>query len=206
MMDEFFNSMYQTEPIVIQDTISTYSQNELRDRLLGENSAPWYFTHESTQVGGAIDTHSVLYHMLYYYEWGGKYSELFELAKPIMWEIISKSGLPFKEFLQVRAVVQFPIITQRTHNFIHTDLVLDSEYFTGVYYLNDLGVDGDTVIFNETDREIPKNLVPSVYEKFTEKMRVTPEQGKAVLFNGHQYHASTLPTKAVRGVLNFSWR
>lgn len=206
MMDDFFSSMYQIEPIVVNDAISVYSQKELKNRFLGENSAAWYFTHESTQLGGKIDTHSVMYHMLYHSEWGNKHSELFELAKPIMWEIISKANLPFNQFLQVRAVSQFPIITKRTHNFIHTDLDLESEYFTGVYYLNDDDVDGDTVIFNETDRQIHKSQVPTNYENFTEMLRVHPESGKAVIFNGHQYHASTLPTKAVRGVLNFSWR
>jgi hypothetical protein len=198
--------MYKIEPTVVEDSVSIHSQNEIRNRFLGENSAPWFFTYESTQLGDTIDSHSVLYHMLYYYKSGGKHSELFELAKPIMWEIISKAGLPFNEFLQVRAVSQFPIITKRTHNFIHTDLDLDGEYFTGVYYLNDENVDGDTVIFNETDREIHKSQVAKHYTNFTEKMRVTPKQGKAVIFNGHQYHASTLPTKSVRGVLNFSWR
>lgn len=206
MIDDFFNSMYQIEPIIVKDAISLNSQLEIRNRLLGENSAPWYFTYESTQLGDKIDTHSVMYHMLYDYKWGGKYSELFELAKPIMWEIIDKAKLPFNEFLQVRAVSQFPIVTKRTHNFIHTDLDLDGEYFTGVYYLNDENVDGDTVIFNESDREIHKSLVAENYRNFTEKMRVTPESGKAVIFNGHQYHASTLPTKSVRGILNFSWR
>jgi len=206
-ISDFFNGMYRIEPLVIENSISSYTQDEIEYRFLKDNSTPWYLTHETTQLGESIDSHSVLFHLLYSAKDGGKFSELYELVKPVMLEIIARANLPFNEFLQVRAVSQFPIATKRTHNFIHTDLPeLDGEYFTAVYYINDTNVDGDTVIYNETAREILRHVVPSVYESFTEKKRVTPKRGSTTIFNGNQYHASTLPTKAVRAVLNFSWR
>jgi hypothetical protein len=203
---QMYNEMYLIEPVVISGAVSSHAQNELEKRFIGDDSADWKFTYESTQMGGKIDTHSVLYNMLYYYKYVNEPNHLYELCKPVMWDIIEKANLPFTEFLQVRAVVQFPIVSKRTHNFIHTDLDLKKEYLTGVYYINDENVDGDTVIFNEDDRQLPKDQVSLQYGNFTEKMRVTPVRGSATIFNGHQYHASTLPTKSVRAILNFSWR
>jgi hypothetical protein len=119
--------------------------------------------------------------------------------------MIDKAGLPFHEFLQIRAVVQFPIVTTRTHNLIHTDLEGRNEpYYTGVYYIND-EVDGDTVFFDESSLNVPHCRVQENYKNFKEINRVSPEKGKVIIFDGHRYHSSTLPTKKIRAILNFSW-
>ena len=197
------------QPIVLHDVVSAAYQSHIRHNFMGEGICPWYYTTESTQEGEVFETTSVLFHLMHFFMQGGKQSSFFDLVQPLMWEIIEKSGLPFHEFLQVRAISQFPFNTARTHNKVHTDLpMLQEPYATAVYYINggDLGIDGDTVIFNETVLDIPEEQVNSKYKSFTEKMRVSPQQGSAVIFPGHQYHSSTLPTKTARAVLNFSWR
>ena len=193
------------KPIVIPDIISEQYQAEIEHRFIGENTMPWYFTYESTQEGGNIDTTSVMFHMFQYKKWGNHVSPHFDFIKPLLWEAIKRSGLPFTEFLQVRSVCQFPVRTVRKHNLIHTDLEDTVPYYTGVYYVNG-DVDGDTVIFNETITDVSACQVAERYKTFTEMMRVTPQRGSATIFHGHQYHCSSLPTKKTRCILNFSWR
>lgn len=194
-----------TEPLVLRDTISKKYQEEIEYRFIGENTLPWYFTHETTQENEKVETASVMFHMFQYYRWGNSTSQHFDFIKPLLYELIEKSGTPFTEFLQVRAVCQFPIITERQHNLIHTDLADPVPYHTGVYYVND-DVDGDTIIFNETFHDVPPDQVIDRYKSFTLKQRVTPSRGGVVMFPGYQYHSSSLPTKKVRCILNFSWR
>ena len=40
--------------------------------------------------------------------------------------------------------------------------------------------------------------------KFTEMTRITPKKGRAVAFKGDLFHASTLPIKTWRPVLNIN--
>jgi hypothetical protein len=193
------------KPLVVHNVISKQYQAELEHRFVGENTLPWQFTYETTQEGGNIETASVMFHMFQYKAWGTSVSPHFDFIKPLLYELIQQSGTPFTEFLQVRAICQFPVITNRKHNLIHTDLEDPVPYHTGVYYVTD-NCDGDTVIFNETFYNVPPDQVKEKYKSFTEMQRVNPIRGSAVMFPGSQYHSSTLPTKKVRSVLNFSWR
>lgn len=191
--------------LMIENCISTNYQDEIENLLTGADVVPWYLTTEVTSENEKIELTSVMYHMMYYFKHGGITSELFHRVKPIVWEIADKAGLPFHDFLQIRSVLQFPVITDRTHNLIHTDIQerID-DYYTAVYYVNE-GIDGDTVIFDELSTDIHYSQVKDCYKNFKEITRSSPKKGKAVVFNGHRYHASTLPTKKTRCILNFSW-
>lgn len=191
--------------ITIDNCIPKSQQNDIDFLLTEPNKIPWYFTTESTYENEKIEKTSVMYHMMYYYLNGGITSELFHSTKSILWNIAEKAELPFHEFLQIRAVVQFPIKTERTHNLIHTDIQERvDDYYTAVYYVND-ETDGDTVIFDQISKDIHHTQVKNQYKKFTEIARISPTKGKATVFHGTRYHASTLPTRKTRFILNFSW-
>jgi hypothetical protein len=63
-----------------------------------------------------------------------------------------------------------------------------------LYYVNNS--DGDTVFYNEKYTGQPLDYL-------TEKMRVSPKKGRAVIFDSNQVHAASIPTeKAYRVVIN----
>jgi hypothetical protein len=65
-----------------------------------------------------------------------------------------------------------------------------------LYYINDS--DGDTIMFNEKYDGTKKEL--TVMDK------ISPEMGKAIFFDGLQYHAPTSPRKnAFRAVVNIAF-
>ena len=39
---------------------------------------------------------------------------------------------------------------------------------------------------------------------YTEKQRVTPKQGRVVIFEGGQYHTAEQPTKGTRCIVNYN--
>ena len=66
-------------------------------------------------------------------------------------------------------------------------------HYNAIYYVNDS--DGDTVIFNETNKDYSEDFGVMKENKFTVKQRITPEKGKVVVFPGHYYHASSFAKK-----------
>ena len=60
-----------------------------------------------------------------------------------------------------------------------------------LYYVCDS--DGDTIIFNEKEKS----------EKYTVQKRVTPKQGRVVLFDGDFYHTAEQPIDNIRCVVNY---
>lgn len=73
----------------------------------------------------------------------------------------------------------------------------DSDHRVFLYYINDS--DGDTVFFNE-------RLSDQVPTLFTEDIRVNPVAGRAVVFDGDIYHASSSPIHSeFRCILNIDF-
>jgi hypothetical protein len=82
----------------------------------------------------------------------------------------------------------------------HTDWIIPHE--TCIYYLN--STDGDTVLFDQTyDASLSEN--DNDNKKKTVLTKISPTQGKAVLFNGLQYHASNPSKTDLRFVLNINY-
>jgi ectoine hydroxylase-related dioxygenase (phytanoyl-CoA dioxygenase family) len=61
----------------------------------------------------------------------------------------------------------------------------DKDHLVFLYYVNDS--DGDTIFFNE-------KYDGSKIDNLTVMSRVSPESGKAVVFDGRTYHASSSPS------------
>ena len=71
----------------------------------------------------------------------------------------------------------------------HVDI--EDDHFVMLYYVCDS--DGDTIIFNEKEKS----------EKYTIQKRVTPKQGRVVLFDGAFYHTAEQPIDNIRCVVNY---
>ena len=84
--------------------------------------------------------------------------------------------------------------TKDSWNAAHTDQ--KSPHKVLLYYVADS--DGDTFIFNEK--------LGDEFDKFTIKQRVTPKQGRAILFDGLYYHSSSNPMNSFkRQAINFNF-
>jgi ectoine hydroxylase-related dioxygenase (phytanoyl-CoA dioxygenase family) len=60
-----------------------------------------------------------------------------------------------------------------------------------LYYVCDS--DGDTIIYNEKD----------ISDQYTIKEKVTPKQGRVVLFDGSLYHTAEQPLNNNRCIVNY---
>jgi hypothetical protein len=97
-----------------------------------------------------------------------------------------------------RTFLQLPLngLSGSEYDAHHIDLL--DEHFALLYYVCD--ADGDTVIFeNMYSKSNPKPPQPSALK---EKIRVTPKQGRVVIFDGYYWHTATQPTNGLRCVIN----
>ena len=104
--------------------------------------------------------------------------------------------------LQGPSFLQFPLqLKDDTVDTPHIDIYDGNEgkvdFIVALYYVVDS--DGDTIIYNEKDRD-PEG-------KYTIKQCVTPKQGRMVIFDGGLYHAAKQPINSnTRCIVNYNLR
>jgi len=93
--------------------------------------------------------------------------------------------------VKTNLLLQEKSISKDLHHTAHVDSKMP--HWALIYYVHDS--DGDTIIF---DQEFGKE-----FDHLTIKQRVTPKQGRAVIFNGKYFHTSSSPREhKIRNVLN----
>lgn len=123
------------------------------------------------------------------------YSPYWEKVLGILHLFCRKHNVEVHAVMRCKSNLTFP----DTHTVPHTETPhVDHRWphFTLLYYVND--ADGDTIIYNEKfDGEKTVAL--------TKAARVSPKAGRAVLFNGLNYHSPSVPQHGYRSVINFTF-
>lgn len=187
--------------IIDRDFLTQEQVNFVENALLLSGMIPWYFNPETTwddSYAGYRPTTS-------------NTKEIFQLTHALRVNRTTPSdhydfvnNFIFVKFLEknnincnriLRAKMNFVTkLDEDVHQPPHTDDEIPHKVF--LYYINDS--DGDTILFNEKYGDNPKEL--------TVRERIRPEKGKAILFDGLQYHASSAPRVSnYRAVINISF-
>ena len=105
-----------------------------------------------------------------------------------------KIGIGEINVLQGRSFLQFPLnLKEHTVDTPHIDLE-NWRHFVVLYYVCDS--DGDTIIYNERQK--------NAEGKYTIRKRVTPKQGRCVIFDGGLYHTACQPINSgIRCIVNY---
>jgi hypothetical protein len=117
-----------------------------------------------------------------------------DYAKSLLSKFAIKHQIPVQQVLRTKSTGTFPKPDPRP-DWPHVDYVTPG--YVLLIYVNDS--EGDTIMYNETyTGEKPAQL--------TERVRVTPKAGKAVLFNNYIYHAVACPVNnKFRQVINMNF-
>ena len=126
-----------------------------------------------------------------------KVSEFHDLFVPLISQSCSRlmsvlnTEINQINIIQGRSFLQFPLnLKNYDVDTPHIDLST-IDHFVMLYYVCDS--DGDTIIYNER--------VPS--DQYTIKKRVSPKQGRVVLFDGGLYHTAEQPLNNNRCIVNY---
>ena len=187
------------EIIVIDDFVTLEYQEKIKQELLGvNNNFPWFHTEDVTDAGELTSQHRPALAHQYVNLNDDDVSEIESIFHHLFTPLLSKAcqhlKMPQTEVIQGRSFLQFPLKNVDTSvvDTPHIDLDEGEEHIVVLYYVIDS--DGDTVIYNERTKSLT----------YTEKQRVTPKQGRVVIFEGGQYHTAAQPTKGTRCIVNYN--
>ena len=216
---------FENKIIIFDDFIDKDYQEKIKSELLGSEtnesqSFPWFYTEdvttaydiESQHRCGLAHQYVMLPKELQEFDLpesvikgrkllGKVVSEYHSLFVPMLQKVGFKLGLSDIQVLQGRSFLQFPINTDGTIDTPHIDIYDDEEanidFIVALYYVVDS--DGDTVIYNEKEKDSEGN--------YTVKSSVTPKQGRMVIFDGGLYHAARQPINSnTRCIVNYNLR
>ena len=184
---------------VFDDIIEKDYQNKIKSILIGQvryndEDFPWYYIDDVTASGDYENQkRGAFVHDYVHYEYGIE-SDFHYLFLDLIKKSCSKLKIKEVDALQGRSFLQLPTNIKREDvDSPHTDMQF--KHFVMLYYVCDS--DGDTIIYNEK----------TISEKgFTVQKKVTPKQGRVVLFDGALYHTAQQPNNNIRGVVNYELR
>ena len=187
------------EIIVIDDFISLEYQEKIKQELIGlGNNFPWHYIEDVTGAGDFDSQHRAGFGHQYVELDDDDVSEVKSLYHHLFTPMLSKAcqylKIPELEIIQGRSFLQLPLrnIDTSIVDSPHIDLDPGDEHIVVLYYVNDS--DGDTIIYNEREES----------STYTEKQRVTPKQGRVVIFDGRQYHTAQQPSNGTRCIVNYN--
>ena len=187
--------------LVFDDIIDLEYQEKIKNVLIGEETFndyyfPWYFTQDVTnQKDKNSQKRSALTHQYVISEddtdtVGTIDSVFHDLFIPLLNKACNKVDKQNISIIKGRSFLQLPINYKgKKEDTPHIDII--DSHFVMLYYVCDS--DGDTIIYNEQKKS----------DNYTVQKRITPKQGRVVLFDGNFYHTAEQPTDNVRCVVNY---
>ena len=194
---------------VIDNFIDKKYQESIKEEMFGafdkngnwqESYFPWYYAEDVTAAGDDDSQHRpAMCHQFVEYNdqlAGNVISEYNDIFTNLLKKVGVELELYNVNVLQGRSFLQFPILKERKDpDLPHIDL-LNRSHIVALYYIIDS--DGDTIIYNEReDKGIDADL-------YTIKERVTPKQGRIVIFDGGLYHTAEQPLNNTRCIANYN--
>ena len=197
---------------VFDDIIDKPYQELIKETLMGgdkqpsvdepDDPFPWYYIsditdsdHESTFQGRFGFTHQ------YVTPEDGICCPFHNLFLGLIQNSCKKLKIKEIDVLNGRSFLQTPTnIPKDKVDSPHVDLIVP--HFVMLYYVNDS--DGDTLIYNEKTKFAA--CYPDEEMKFTLKKKVSPKQGRVVLFNGIHWHTAQQPNHNLRCIVNYDLR
>ena len=197
---------------VFDDIIEKPYQELIKETLIGgdkppsvdvvEEEFPWYYTSDITDNlhEDSFQGRFGFYHPYVNTE-DGIISNFHNLFLGLIKNSCKKLKIKKVDVLQGRSFISTPTNIPRDDvDTPHVDMV--APHFIMLYYVCDS--DGDTIIYNEKTRF--DNCKPDDEMKFTIKKKVSPKQGRVVLFNGIHYHTAQQPNHNLRCIVNYDLR
>jgi hypothetical protein len=191
--------------VVIDDFINIFDQEEIKSTLFNPNF-PYYFVPDIIWGKGIDDDDSNgdkkypgLYHVFVID--GNINSELF--IRPIQRMVNKGSQIvesEYKDVLFSRMFLTLPLHEQfnTTNRKLHIDKV--KPHLVVLYYVID--ADGDTILTNTKGNGKDINYEMYLTDENNIKARVTPKQGRVLIFDGMHYHGVVPPKNGIRSIIN----
>ena len=184
---------------VFDDLIEKPLQEKIKSTLM--SIFPWYYSNDvSAHHWSENQERPALFHLFYsnYKE----SSDFYWMPKKIVSKVIHKFELKITQIIQSRTFLQLPLSSQYLKNDTVDNAHVDSQinHLVFLYYVIDS--DGDTIIYDKKWEKGIQHLNSEETSKLLIKKRVTPKQGRVVVFDGRYWHTAEQPKYNKRCVIN----
>jgi hypothetical protein len=125
----------------------------------------------------------------------------FELFYPVVEKVCNHMDFSIEKISRCIAGIQGVQVLREQNKLCGIHINQQTPHLVLLYYVNDS--DGDTLLFNKTTNDVEG--CPLYYDHnecdFDIDYRVTPKQGRVLLFDGRTYHSSCSPTEGIRCII-----
>ena len=185
------------EILVIDDFIDKDYQEKIKVNLMGDTNFPWYYIDDVTAAYEDDNQgRPCLSHVYIQYNDDGSseiVSDFHELFVPLLNKACEVLEVSKANIVQGRSFLQFPLnLDSCEDDTPHIDLNEGERHIVVLYYV--VTSDGDTVIYNQRIES----------SNYTVKQKVTPKQGRVVIFDGGLYHTAQQALKKIRCIVNYN--
>ena len=183
--------------LVIDDFIDKDYQEKIKHNLMGDTDFPWYYiddvtaAYEDDNQGRPGLSHVYVEH----HDDGSCeiISDFHDLFLPLLNKACEVLEVSKASIVQGRSFLQFPLnLDSCDDDTPHIDLDEGKRHIVVLYYV--VTSDGDTVIYNERTES----------DTYTVKQKVTPKQGRVVIFDGGLYHTAQQALRKIRCIVNYN--
>jgi hypothetical protein len=183
--------------LVIDDFIDKDYQEEIKDNLMGDNNFPWYYIDDITAAyEEGNQGRPGLSHVYVERQDDGSCeitSDFHDLFLPLLNKACDVLEVSRASIVQGRSFLQFPLnLDSCDDDTPHIDLDEGERHIVVLYYV--VTSDGDTVIYNQR----------TASDIYTVKQKVTPKQGRVVIFDGGLYHTAQQALRKHRCIVNYN--
>jgi hypothetical protein len=191
--------------LIVDDFIPLEYQERIKQLLFDKSSGFTWFYKKDVNVGNEYSPElgppkPALNHSFRIS--GETKSSFYNIVEPMAELATEVFGYKLTSVLNCRTFLQFPLNEKFSkHSIDHLHIDIDQPHLVLLYY--NIDSDGDTLFVNKKRQPgEPREYAISVddYEIIN---RVTPKQGRAVLFDGWKYHTAEQPQHNIRSILNF---
>ena len=183
--------------LVIDDFIDKDYQEDIKDSLMGDNDFPWYYIDDVTAAyEEGNQGRPGLSHVYVERQDDGSCeitSDFHDLFLPLLNKACDVLEVSRASIVQGRSFLQFPLnLDSCDDDTPHIDLDEGERHIVVLYYV--VTSDGDTVIYNQR----------TASDIYTVKQKVTPKQGRVVIFDGGLYHTAQQALRKHRCIVNYN--
>jgi len=195
---------------ILDNIIPLKFQNEIKETI-NSNNFQWYFYNsvfgeneimnpknkKITETPGIVHTIFMLPQKIN--------SGHYKMCLKLLHYVRNYKKFELKDILRIRIRRTLQTVNHsfEKHNIPHVDLDEADNYKSLIYYVEDS--DGDTVLFNDKWNKGDPTALDT--KNLNEYKRISPKQGRCVMFNGHVFHAGNNPINYVkRTVINLDFK
>lgn len=146
-----------------------------------------------------VDKPTIAFFRSIYFEGSWDTPELMPWCFQILDSVLEQSGKTINELIRIQfnLLYQNPDKSYTIDNWNNAHIDQEFDHNVLLYYIDDS--DGNTFVFNERRGD--------VIENFTINKIIEPKRGRAILFDGNQYHASSNSVKYLKRLaINFNFK